>query len=370
VNTSAERCVFLDGLRGWAALAVLLYHLFIDDFYVGPEFVERLLLFNGIAAVYLFFVVSGFSLSIGYIRRHDGGSLARTAVSRYPRLAIPVLAACAFTFVLMISGAIPAPSERPSGMQEFLPLAPSIDHLLRTSLFDTFFHYSASTTYIPPLWTMRHELAGSALIFGLLAVCGRSAWRMWCYVAAIPLAAVAWHPIYAAFIAGLIIAEYYNRRGVVSAAVQWIAAVLFASSWLLLAFNGTMHEPLILAIGMVALCVGVAWNGPLRRFFENRFARFLGWISFPLYLTHSTIEFSLSARLDTTLATLGWAPKAAHLVVGLATIPVALAVAVLFAPLNDIAVKLSHGFGALVVAATRKLLLAADDWWGAIRVSR
>lgn len=108
-NTAQIRYVFLDGLRGWASVAVMFYHLFIEVFpYSRPvaRFLAHLLPFNGTVAVYSFFVISGFSLSISYIRKPDNLALARMGVSRYPRLAIPILAACTVVYLMMLVGAI------------------------------------------------------------------------------------------------------------------------------------------------------------------------------------------------------------------------------------------------------------------------
>lgn len=51
----------------------------------------------GALAVYVFFVVSGFSISIAYVRGGSKRGVASLAVRRYPRLVIPVLAASPLT---------------------------------------------------------------------------------------------------------------------------------------------------------------------------------------------------------------------------------------------------------------------------------
>src|SRR5262245_49552116 len=89
----AERYVFLDGLRGWGAAVVLVYHYLVQVFPPSQEaasILSRVIFLNGTMAVWVFFVVSGFSLSIGYIRRRDARALTRLAIGRYPRLAIPI----------------------------------------------------------------------------------------------------------------------------------------------------------------------------------------------------------------------------------------------------------------------------------------
>src|SRR6202022_3314040 len=61
-----RRLRFLDGLRGWGAVVVLLFHVFSEGLPIDATIGDRLkyfIPFNGMMAVFVFFVVSGFSLS-------------------------------------------------------------------------------------------------------------------------------------------------------------------------------------------------------------------------------------------------------------------------------------------------------------------
>jgi peptidoglycan/LPS O-acetylase OafA/YrhL len=102
------RLKFLDGLRGWAAIFVLLYHVFCDaipfDADIGSN-LKFFLPFSGAMAIFIFFLVSGFSLSIKYLARGDLQLWARTTARRYFRLAIPIFFACLAVHVAMLSGA-------------------------------------------------------------------------------------------------------------------------------------------------------------------------------------------------------------------------------------------------------------------------
>lgn len=71
-STAADqRTYFLGGLRSWGSVIVLLYHTFVEIFPPTPE-IGRVLLhlfpFNGGLAVFIFFIVSGYALSLGYIQ--------------------------------------------------------------------------------------------------------------------------------------------------------------------------------------------------------------------------------------------------------------------------------------------------------------
>lgn len=71
----------------------------------------------------------------------------KLAAGRYFRLAIPVLAACTIMHVVLVLGLVDVESLPPnlSGMYRFTP---SVDHLLVSALFETFFDFSLETTYL------------------------------------------------------------------------------------------------------------------------------------------------------------------------------------------------------------------------------
>ena len=100
-----QRFASLDGLRGIACVVVVICHYL--QIYVPAAFERNFpdlfgekwlvnsplnLLFNGHAAVILFFVLSGFVLSAPFFRGVGWGWYARSIIKRYPRLAIPALA--------------------------------------------------------------------------------------------------------------------------------------------------------------------------------------------------------------------------------------------------------------------------------------
>jgi peptidoglycan/LPS O-acetylase OafA/YrhL len=97
MQRGATRLRFLDGLRGWAAVVVLLHHVFIDGLPANALMADRSLwakvfFLNGTLAVSVFFVISGFSLSIRYLETGNGSALGRIAAGRYLRLALPIFA--------------------------------------------------------------------------------------------------------------------------------------------------------------------------------------------------------------------------------------------------------------------------------------
>ena len=125
---------------------------------------------NGTLAVCVFFVISGFSLSIRYLETGDGRGLGRIAAGRYLRLALPILAICAITYVLLVSGLIPPAAQRPAPLDQFLGFHADARAAVRASrLLKVFVAYSGAETYDPPLWTMTYEFFGSFMVFAVIA---------------------------------------------------------------------------------------------------------------------------------------------------------------------------------------------------------
>ena len=86
----------LDGLRGVAALMVLLYHVFNDakSFFVWPEPVNEF--FHGFLAVDFFFILSGFVMGYAYDDKWGsslnlGGFIKRRLIRLHPMIVMGVL---------------------------------------------------------------------------------------------------------------------------------------------------------------------------------------------------------------------------------------------------------------------------------------
>ena len=100
VAEPVSRRVYLDGLRGAAALAVLLGHLSIAlAASLGPITV----IYNGNFGVCVFFILSGYVLS--GLAATARLSLAAQSVRRYLRLMIPILLTSTIAWALLWIGA-------------------------------------------------------------------------------------------------------------------------------------------------------------------------------------------------------------------------------------------------------------------------
>ncbi len=351
-QSKTERFRFLDGLRGWAAVVVLLHHVFIDGLPANGLMADRILwakvfFLNGTLAVCVFFVISGFSLSIRYLDGGDGRALARIASGRYLRLALPILAICAITHALLVSGVIPPAAHRPPPLDAFLMFTPTLEHLLSFSLLKVFVAYSGAETYDPPLWTMSYELYGSFLVFAVVALLRRSQLRT-LMLGVLFVALADLQSFLTLFVAGILIADLF-LRGPRPAAANPTGAALCVAGLLLILLPSAWFGPVYIG-GATCLTAGAVFNMPVRRFFESRLSGFLGWISFPLYLVQAAVIYALAPRGLALMASLELTPEMQRWIVGVAMLPIAVLCALAFCPINDAAVALSRGFGAGFVA--------------------
>ena len=346
----SERFVFLDGLRGWGSVAVLVFHYLVQIFPPTAEagaLLQQIIFFNGTMAVCVFFVVSGSSLSIGYIRRQDARALTRLAVGRYPRLVIPILAACSLVHVMLLVGLIPLPSQRPEALEPFLRVELTVTHLLRFSLFDVFFDFRSFESYIPPLWTMSVELVGSAVVIALLAVFGRVAWRAWAY-AAVMIVLLALGSFYSLFVAGILLAELFVSGIPIATWCRWLLVAGFVGGLLVPVFSPGIPGPVGL-FGIVAWCAAWMFLAPLRRLLETRLSVWLGVVSFPLYLVHAPLAYSLCLYLLRQIEGFGLTDAAANSIVVAVSMPLAVVAAWLFTPVNQFAVTAARWVGRALV---------------------
>lgn len=180
-----RRILYLDGLRGWAALFVLFHHLlltFAPDgketaLHVSPIAAPLGFLTDGPLAVAVFFILSGIVLTAAVTTAQEKGlqlDLLPLLLKRWLRLGLPIFAAGLLVLALFVlnldrSIAIGWAAES-SFMREFFPpgYAPSLALILREAFVSAFI--GPTPPHDPVLWTIRIEFAGSVLIFLLALV--------------------------------------------------------------------------------------------------------------------------------------------------------------------------------------------------------
>jgi peptidoglycan/LPS O-acetylase OafA/YrhL len=346
-----QRLKFLDGLRGWGAVFVLLYHVFCDGLPVDVSFanhLKNLVPFNGTLAVLVFFVVSGFSLSLRYLADGNIYSWTKIAAGRYLRLVIPIFAACLIVHLVMVFGLVAATNERMYPFNAFFNFDPTVGHLLRFSLFDVFFNYSSRETYIGPLWTMSVELWGSIVVLlaivlvrplpgRLLLLSGLAGLILW-------LAPTMTTAMVALFPAGAVLADCFNR-GWIDVTPKWGAAV-----FILIGCLAPIALPYTVTgwgvAGALSLTFGCIAFPQIRDGLSSAASSHLGKISFPLYLMHGPVLCFVGEPLMRHFGS-GLLLKT---LVQLVVVALSFVAAYLFWPVNEFAIRLAHRFSKSVTA--------------------
>lgn len=357
----AGRIGSLDGLRGIAAAVVLVHHVFltIPAFSRGnyglavPSGVDWLvhspahLVWAGTEAVFVFFVLSGFVLTLPSLRRTQDWN--GYYPSRLVRLYLPVVASVLLALALFLL--VPRTSE---GDQALWVNAHDEPLTLRGLLGDV-------TVVDPnflnsPLWSLTWEVAFSILLPLYVSVAAVTR-RWWWAVAliAIVLSAygdrvhVEWLVYLPMFLLGSAMASGWEQIREVPKGWGWVllvAALLGVTcSWWFPGWipNGGVHQAVTLACAGTLVLLAGKWV-PAERLLLGPVPRWLGRLSFSLYLVHEPILVSIANVV----------PRGGWWIVVVIGPPVAFGVAMVFSRLVELpAHRLAKRVATRVSEATR-----------------
>jgi peptidoglycan/LPS O-acetylase OafA/YrhL len=360
----------LDGLRGIAALIVVLWHFAIaflpgrigivppfnpaDGIIGSPAFA----LIDGPGAVILFFVLSGYVLPLGYFHSGRLEVVLRAIAKRWFRLAGLTVTAAIGSYLLFRFNLYHYREAASLTRSDWLgsfgggDVGGQLKPSLRAAILEgaVFAFLRDANVYDPVLWTMRDELFGSLMTFGLGALLWRC--RLWVGMAMLVLVAAITQivdPRLIAFIAGLAL-SWANARGRLPVH-RWAAPVclilgtilfgyleprgLYAPLGVLSETSGWRYDRIWLhTIGAVLLILGLLNSHRAGRLLASTGGRLLGRLSFPIYLFHFPLLCSLSCWLF--LAVRPSLPHEASLAVAaLGTVPALFAVGYAFARLDE-----------------------------------
>lgn len=348
---------YLDGLRGWAAVAVVLHHL---GLVLWPKWAPgfQLPFSDGSFAVFIFFVLSGYVLSIGFFRTQDSRVVVDLALRRYLRLTIPILGVSMLALILMKLGLLwNLPAAKAAGSEDWLGVfygfAPSAEGAFNFAAWRVYIDANSATSYNSSLWTMPIEMGGSIMVFAFLLILGHVRSLQFCGYLVL-LATSAWFasPLFG-MAAGMAVGHYSVTR-----AHFHLLASPYASAvgWLLLlagvmtaALRPASFSPVLLTLCSVAVVYSVLINKGFQELLNRPISRWLGRISFSLYLVHLLVICSFTSwaylavgegeRLDV-------ADSAAVLV---ASVLLSLSAAAVFYPIEKAGISVARHFSQIVL---------------------
>lgn len=334
---------------------MLFFHLTNETFgNLVPMFRSDFLYFllNGGLAVTVFFILSGDALSYGFSKKADFTLLDSLLIKRYFRLTVPILFSCVAVYALMLAAAnhnVAAAKiiHREDWLGSFILFEPNLSSLLRYSFYQVYDGHSKAVSYNPFLWTMSIELVGSLLVFLYLYLSTRLKAPVKILYAVIVFLLVA-QSFYCLFFIGILFARYRENGafGRLRASRSWNFAVMAILIAIAIAYTLSKKYPNfwqyinINAVTAAALVFCFYTSNWTVSFFSSRFSRFLGEISFPLYLVHFSVIISLTSFLTVKFSELGALDTPHIFLIILLSAAVSITTAVIFRRVELSALKL------------------------------
>lgn len=306
------RIKYLDGLRGFAILWVILYHAFSrwPNLPYGYRYWDLLPFKYGWLGVELFFMLSGFVITMTLERC---SSWREFIVRRWLRLFPAMLIVSLLIFLTA-----PILPERPAGMPQLSSLLPGLlmlDPLWLKRVFGM--HYELLEG---AFWSLFVEVKFYLLFGAVFYLAGRR-WATIFLAAAFGMALLTWglsdvlplifsdklflvvnnylgFQYYGSFLVGALLFSLRRRFSLLKLAAVWVAGVV---NCLFYAIKD--RDPVIFAIGLfvVALFVGSAYSGLIQRLLMRRWLLFLGFVSYPLYLLHENMMVAMIKKIGHSL---------------------------------------------------------------------
>jgi len=335
-NKHIERFMQLEGLRGIAAIVVVAYHAMLM-FWPGVAYgtnpslapvqnsqLESFLYGNplnvflsGGFAVAIFFVLSGFVLSVGFFQTGDGSIVQRLAAKRYVRLMIPALISVLAVFLIVSLGMTDAKDgvvaiTHSGSLAKIWQLTPNFFSALSDGSVAIF--TQSGSAYNAVLWTMYYEFIGSFLVFITLLVCGRSKYRGVVYGGLLIATFGTW---FSAIVMGMILADIYVSKSLskLSFKLKPLLCVALLGTGLILGgypilspagtFYGIFHiaaltddqnTTLYLSIGACMVVGVLLLSRTLTKVFSHPRVAITGKYTYALYLTHTLVLFTVGSK--------------------------------------------------------------------------
>jgi len=333
----AHHMEYLNGLRGLAALVVVLHHFstgFYPAIYNGVERKAHILsypievtisktplnvIFSGNFAVCIFFVLSGYVLTYKYFKIRDLEILNSGALRRYFRLALPILFSIVLAYVFMKlnffhnqEAALITKSDW--WLATFWTFPPNFYLMLKEALWGVLLKKEYSYNTI--LWTMNYEFLGSMLAFSLAAIIGNVRHKYWIYALIASLLFFdKTNYYYSAFVVGVMLGDMQYPQAKLSLINnKFLNLFLLAGGVFLGSYpfetnvEGTIYQYMKLdvlqnpgaqyhVVGAFFIMLALLNSKELQVLFSKSIFIFLGKISFSLYLIHLIFICSFSSYI-------------------------------------------------------------------------
>ncbi|MGL2972373.1 acyltransferase family protein [Acinetobacter nosocomialis] len=311
-----------ESIRGLACMAVVFSHMSLIYFPFLHNFESRNssenliidalhhspfgFLFSGTAAVYVFFVLSGFVLSYAILSKQNvNEKILSMAIKRYPRLGIPALLSCILIYFVLYLIDIDK-SQVSYWMQDYGQSGTLLNAVYEGTI-GAFIFGESTLNFV--LWTMQVELLASLGLFALLYAYNNSSkyifyilsliipflflsisiklfLGMFSFIGGMYLYLYGKKLPSLLTIPSLILGLYFAGIHVTSASYSLITSILGSKSYQLLNF-----------LSGFLIVYGVLFNERISSFLDNKSLVLLGKLSFSIYLLHVICLYAISIPL-------------------------------------------------------------------------
>lgn len=301
-----ERLLYLDGLKGIAAIWVVLHHFYLMTYTAMPtdwHIIEDIpfvnIFFNGNFAVHLFLMISSFLITM--IIRKDNSiiSLQRTIVKRYFRLAVPISIIIIITCLLyycnlMAIHEISVLTDNSKISNYFYELCP------KDFVFSLLFSPLGHSKVIGPCWMLKFIFIGTFLIAIInIAIHNlERKKRILVYFLALLLSYyISWN--YVSIILGMILYDIGVLWGGQKYFNKWVIILLLLISFSLPVLSPSLFQNIVWINILAAVCLFLAvhYSIFLKKMLSTTGFQFLGKVSLGIYLIHWPVFCSLSSTL-------------------------------------------------------------------------
>lgn len=371
-----------ESIRGLACLAVVFSHLSLsffpflhhfDQAEVSSSAIQSFFYhspfafwYSGTAAVFVFFVLSGFVLSYAILRKPEQAKfkIKSMLIKRYPRLAIPALASCLIIWIVFQTIHIDS-----SHMNGWFQAYVNQDIPLKLAVYEgtigSFIFAESSVNWV--LWTMHIELIGSLALFLLLYIYlyNRTAF----FIASLVLACIALYVEGEGFFLGIssfIIGIYYYLYGKSLSSFSAIVLFLFGlylagvhnSSWSyqwIYSFMGERTYDYCNFLAGAAIVYSILMSPMLSKILDQKILVWLGKLSFSVYLLHLIVLYVVGLPIFNSLLSLGLQYSTSAIIASVVFIAITLLISEYYSRwVDQFAIKLSQILANQVIKSSKE----------------
>lgn len=350
----------LDGLRGWAAISVVIDHLVLlplREYVPATSSLLPLTFANGQLAVMIFFVMSGTALTLPFWKRPELETIERLAYGRYIRLTLPIAFACiAANFAVLQWGNSASIAAGILGSEQYSYYLQKFQSWPSIAAYSTLFVYVAPLKNAPIvfLWTMRTEMMGSIAIF-LLLLASLKLRKPALIITLFLVPTFLMNMFVSGFFIGALLG-YLHQNGKFASLSRnhvwnYLSPLLVLSCFFTLYAlrtidASTMKANVLIASLIVAICIS---SRSMSAFLTTPISTFLGKVSFPLYLTHYIFLVTFLPQSIIALEDRDMLNQFTATATSLASVALALGFAVIALPVERLAVFLSRQFAVTLI---------------------